>query len=203
MADKQAGPSTRHEVRITNHGKIANWVSFALDHLQKYEDRPLVLHTLPAAKGKAHAAEEQTSTEDRPAPARTNAERRPERLHPSLATIPRLVSVVEIIKREYLKTLDPGLAEAGNLSGLHQYNEVGDLADAGYIEQTEDEEQARLESLALALQGRKHLKQKKIAFMRVTLCRREIPQLIAKGATYQPPALRKLSKSARARLKKK
>ncbi|KAI0364753.1 hypothetical protein BV20DRAFT_974047 [Pilatotrama ljubarskyi] len=131
------------------------------------------------------------------------ADKKREGLHPSMATIPRLVSVVEIIKREYLKTLDPGLAEGGSLSGLHQYNEVGDLAEAGYIEGTGDEEQARLESLALALQGRNHVKQKKIAFMRVTLCRKEIPQLIARGATYQRPAVRKLSKSARARLKKK
>lgn len=62
--------------------------------------------------------------------------------------------MVEIIKREYLKTLDPALAEAGSLSGLHQYNEIGDLEEAGHVERMGDEEQERIEALALALQGR-------------------------------------------------
>lgn len=30
----EAGPSTAHEIRITNHGKIKNWVTVALEHLQ-------------------------------------------------------------------------------------------------------------------------------------------------------------------------
>lgn len=41
----------------------------------------------------------------------------------STATIPRLISVVEIIKREYLKTLSS--EEPNLLTGLHQYNEMG------------------------------------------------------------------------------
>ncbi|EIW57825.1 uncharacterized protein TRAVEDRAFT_126495 [Trametes versicolor FP-101664 SS1] len=206
MANAEAGPSTPHEMRITNHGKITSWVTFALDHLQKYESKPLVLHTLPAAKGKAPAQSDQpaaTEPATEAAPAGGERKGKPEGLHTSLATIPRLVTVVEIIKREYLKTLDPALAEAGSLSGLHQYNEIGDLEEAGYVERAGDEEQERIEALALALQGRNHAKQKKIAFMRVTLCRKEIPELVGRGATYQEPAVRKLSKSARARLKKK
>lgn len=208
---------------------------------QKYEDRPLVLHTLPAPKGKAPAQTDQpAAAEPVTDAAPVGGEKKGKRvgLHTSLATIPRLVTVVEIIKREYLKTLDPVLAEAGSLSGLHQYNEVGDLEEAGYVERADDDEQARMEALALALQGRnqyvlcmfspracteesvRSAKQKKTAFMRVTLCRKEIPELIGRGATYvspsflrrpcpysrdrhQQPAVRKLSKSARARLKKK
>ncbi|RPD54294.1 hypothetical protein L226DRAFT_555248 [Lentinus tigrinus ALCF2SS1-7] len=194
----EAGPSSPHEIRITNHGKINNWVSFALEHLQKYEDRPLVLHTLPAPKANTPATGEQTATAVAEKKAGSG-------LHPSMATIPRLVSVVEIIKREYLKTLDPALAESGSLSGLHQYNEVGDLAEAGY-EESEGSgraEQDRQESLARALQGRNHVQQKKIAFMRVTLARKQIPALAAHGATYQSPAVRKLNKNVRARLRKK
>ncbi|KAI0667804.1 hypothetical protein C8Q78DRAFT_1049729 [Trametes maxima] len=204
MSNAEAGPSTAHEIRITNHGKIANWVTFALDHLQRYEDRPLVLHTLPANKGKAPAVTEEVAP-DAPAPEPAEAQKRAKGggLHPSMATIPRLVSVVEIIKREYLKTLDPALAEAGSLSGLHQYNEIGDLESAGYIDRTGDEEQERLAALALALQGRNHAKEKKTAYMRVTLCRGKLPELIGRGATYQPPAVRRLSKSARARVKHK
>ncbi|KAH9848427.1 hypothetical protein C2E23DRAFT_843922 [Lenzites betulinus] len=197
MSTAGAGLAAPHEVRITNHGKIASWVAFALDHLQKNEDKPLVLHTLPATKGKpavpADDIAEQGAGEKKG---------KREGLHPSMSTIPRLVSVVEIIKREYLKTLNPAQAEAGSLSGLHQYNEIGDLEEAGYIERAEDEA-GRLESLAHALEGRNHVKQKKIGFMRVTLSRREIPGLVGLGATYQRPALRKLNKSARARLKKK
>ncbi len=201
-----------------------------------------MLHTLPAAKGKAPALPgEPGATEPAGEAAPAGGEKRGkwEGLHTSLATIPRLVTVVEIIKREYLKTLDPALAEAGSLSGLHQYNEIGDLEEAGYVERAGDEEQERIEALALALQGRnqyvltifptsactdecvRSAKQKKIAFMRVTLCRKKIPELIGRGATYafslfppttvslfprdrhQEPAVRKLSKSARARLKKK
>lgn len=80
-----------------------------------------------------------------------------EKMHPSLALIPRLVSVVEIIKREYVKMLDPALAEKGTVSGLHQYNELGELsvstADAG--EDEDDAEKERLENLATMLQGKK------------------------------------------------
>ncbi|KAI0636159.1 hypothetical protein C8Q77DRAFT_1051699 [Trametes polyzona] len=201
MSTGEAGPSGAHEIRITNHGKIASWVTFALEHLNKHEDKPLVFHTLPAAKGKAPAPAEEVAVAG--PDGESGKEKKREGLHPSMSTIPRLISVVEIIKREYLKTLDPSLAEAGRLSGLHQYNEIGDLEDAGFAERTGDEEQERIESLARALQGRNHAKQKRIAFMRVTLSRREIPQLVGKGATYQPPAVRKLSRSARARLKSK
>ncbi|KAI8969853.1 hypothetical protein BD414DRAFT_470611 [Trametes punicea] len=213
MSNAEAGrPSTPHEIRITHHGKIANWVTFALDYFKKYEERPLVLHTLPATQGRAGqttddreiGAQGQTSDSAVPAGARTNR-KRAEGLHPSMATIPRLVSVVEIIKREYLKTLDAALAERGCLSGLHQYNEVGDLVEAGYVERRGDEGETgeRMENLAHALQGRHHVQQKKVAFMRVTLCRKAVPELVKDGATYQPPSVRRLSRSARARIKKK
>jgi len=39
------------------------------------------------------------------------------------STIPRLISVVEILKREYLSALDAD-ASPGPLTGLHQYNEL-------------------------------------------------------------------------------
>ncbi|KAI1786772.1 hypothetical protein LXA43DRAFT_927060 [Ganoderma leucocontextum] len=223
----EAGPSVAHEIRITSHGKIKNWVTFALAHFQKYEDRPLVLHTLPASKGKAPSGESEKQQGATPHPAESEnpdcVEKgaKDNRLHTSMANIPRLVSVVEIIKREYVKTLDSALAQAGSLSGLHQYNEIGDLEEHGLVEGTGNEEQDRIQSLAHALQGRNHLKQKKIAFMRVSLCRKEVPELVRKGATcvclgfsaaapstepccrYQQPAVRKLSKSTRARLKKR
>ncbi|KAI9056818.1 hypothetical protein FKP32DRAFT_1762815 [Trametes sanguinea] len=212
MSDGEAGPSSAaHEIRITTHGKITNWVSFALEHFKKYEDRPLVLHTLPSNKGKAPekananegAGEESRSEGASAATATDKKQKKKEGLPSSMGTIPRLVSVVEIIKREYLKSLDAGLAEQGSLSGLHQYNEIGDVVEAGYAEGNGDGEQGRIESLAQALQGKNHVQQKKIAFMRVTLSRRMVPELGKAGVTYQGPSVRRLSKSARSRVKRK
>ena len=119
----------------------------------------MILHTLPTRKGKEPATEEQVEepgavTDLGPAVVPAGKDGKQGRLHTSMSTIPRLVSVVEIIKREYLKTLDPALAEAGTLSGLHQYNELGDLEDEGFVEKSGNEEEDRLESLARALQGR-------------------------------------------------
>lgn len=114
---------------------------------QENEDRPLVFHTMPA--------------EPRPEPAEHSAapkplaERKANKLHPSLALVPRLVSVVEIVKREYVKLLDPSLAEQGCLSGLHQYNEIVHLDVAASNAGPTDAEEQRLEALTHALQGRK------------------------------------------------
>ena len=51
--------------------------------------------------------------------------------HPSTSTVSRLISVVEIIKREYLKTLET--THSTRLHGLHQYNEIGTLEDLGLV----------------------------------------------------------------------
>lgn len=75
------------------------------------------------------------------------------RMHQSTTLIPRLVSVVEIIKREYVKKLDPVLAEGGSLSGLHQYNEVGTLEERNEDDEG-DSETNRLQAIAHALQSR-------------------------------------------------
>ena len=120
---------------------------------QSGDERPLVLHTLPVAKEKANGGEGQGS-DSKGGGVATAGKEKGERMHPSMATIPRLVSVVEIIKREYLKTVDPKLPEAGLLSGLHQYNEVGSLEEEGLMDAAEDAEEARVETVARALQGK-------------------------------------------------
>ena len=51
--------------------------------------------------------------------------------HPSTSTVSRLISVVEIIKREYLKILET--THSTKLHGLHQYNEIGILEDLGLV----------------------------------------------------------------------
>jgi hypothetical protein len=45
--------------------------------------------------------------------------------------VSRLISVVEIIKREYLKILET--THSTRLHGLHQYNEIGTLEDLGLM----------------------------------------------------------------------
>ena len=52
-------------------------------------------------------------------------------LHPSTTTVSRLISVVEVIKREYFKTLET--TRSTRLHGLHQYNEIGTLEDLGLV----------------------------------------------------------------------
>lgn len=65
----------------------------------------------------------------------------------STSTIARLISVVEIIKREYLKGRD---VSAGDVSGLHQYNQLlSERRDEIPVEAGED----RRDALALALDG--------------------------------------------------
>lgn len=113
------------------------------------------------------------------------------------STIPRLISVVEILKREYLKTLD---VWAGLQTGLHQYNELqweqrGEIAAEG-----ED----RATTIERALEGKKHPKLTLAPYMKVTLCRKALPGMHEKKeATYQTPQTRRLSKTTKARLKKK
>jgi hypothetical protein len=64
------------------------------------------------------------------------------------STIPRLISVVEILKREYLKTLN---VSAGQLTGLHQYNEL-QWEQRGEVP-VEGEDRAT--TISIALEGKK------------------------------------------------
>ncbi|KAG1843922.1 hypothetical protein DFJ58DRAFT_731399 [Suillus subalutaceus] len=113
------------------------------------------------------------------------------------STIPRLISVVEILKREYLKTWD---VSAGQLTGLHQYNELqweqrGEIAAEG---------EERASTIARALEGKKYPKLTLAPYMKVTLCRKALPGMHEKkDVTYQTPQTRRLSKTTKARLKKK
>ncbi|OCH94877.1 hypothetical protein OBBRIDRAFT_884432 [Obba rivulosa] len=181
MAELQAKePSETREIRITGHGKIETWVAFALRFLQENSTEPLTLHTLPAKKQQSIPSTED-AVDDTETPVQdaedgvSKLESEKSRMASSMSTIPRLVSVAEIIKREYLKGLSPELAESGNLSGLHQYNEVGELADEGGV--------SREDALASMLRGKRHLRQHKVAYMKITLCRQELPHLAAAGAT--------------------
>ena len=134
--------------------------------------------------------------------------------HPSTSTVSRLISVVEIIKREYLKILKT--THSTKLHGLHQYNEIGTLglvvtstsnqtADAIELESAREVE--RSQNIIEAISG-KHLlvlssqpgpsskleslmclfstRRKETPFMRITLSTSELPELVEKNATYGP-----------------
>ncbi|KAJ7741928.1 hypothetical protein DFH07DRAFT_943409 [Mycena maculata] len=189
-------PQNPQLIRITNHGKISTWVTFALDFLEKHENIPIVLHTLPAPS--------------RPTPSSQNPDRaglaqpavNPPSFSHTASTVPRLISVVEIIKREYVKKLE--LKHSSILTGLHQYNEIGTLEGLGLMpdpEVPQDAESIRSQEIVAALQGKTNLKVKQTPFMKITLSRTELTDLAT--ATYQPPSLRKLSKSAKARAKRR
>ncbi|KAF8869231.1 hypothetical protein BD779DRAFT_1614574 [Infundibulicybe gibba] len=137
-------------IRITDHGKMKTWISFALNFLEKQN---------PAGS-------------------------------PSTATmtVPRLISVVEIIKREYIESL--ALKRSARF-------------DLGLGDPPEEPESSRPAMIARALDGKNHPKQKRTPFMKVTLSLCALPELVERGATYQPPATRKISKSAKARRRKR
>lgn len=72
-------------------------------------------------------------------------------LNNATLVIPRLISVVEIIKREYIKSLHE--KHSTRLIGLHQYNKLGTLEELGYGE-TEDTQDSRDQQIAYALDGK-------------------------------------------------
>jgi hypothetical protein len=115
---------------------------------QKNETRPLVFHTLPA----------DTLPPDPSHPDVTKSEPmkdpRRDRMCTATSLVPKLVSVVEIIKREYLKTLDMTLAERGTLEGLHQYNELSSIALPYEEAVLEDIEAERARTITLAVSGK-------------------------------------------------
>ncbi|KAF9243567.1 hypothetical protein BU15DRAFT_43079 [Melanogaster broomeanus] len=113
------------------------------------------------------------------------------------STIPRLVSVVEIIKREYLKGVD---ITAGNLSGLHQYNQLlFEQQEEIPVEEGED----RRNALLLVLDGHSHVKQKFAPHLKITLSVKAISDRHEERETYQTPAMRRLTKTAKARLRRR
>ncbi|KAJ7068612.1 hypothetical protein C8F01DRAFT_1118738 [Mycena amicta] len=213
-------PSNPYLVRITTHGKITAFVTFALQFFEKYENIPIVFHTIPAPKGKGKdkddakaagagdAGKEHTgASSSKSKPSKSDTTGLPSISQSALLT-PRLISVVEIVKREYLKAL------AGELTGLYQYNEVGILEELPHPEyaaiarrgqdavgeEEGDPEKVRAQAIATMLGGKNHIQTKQTPYMKITLSRVEIPGF--KQAS-QEPLKRKLSKSAKTRAKRR
>jgi hypothetical protein len=126
----------------------------------------LVLHTLPAAtKGKSKENERRevaVSDGDEPqnTPQLAQATDAIKKdmgsgFSASTTAIPRLITVVEIIKREYLTVMKA--KRSPQLVGLFQYNEIGSLEDQAENEKEEEEESAgdRMKIITEALAGSK------------------------------------------------
>ena len=177
------GPSSA-QMRITQGGKIRAWVEFALKFFevrispviimlhnercmdaQENEERALVLHTLPTtAKTKSKENERievdagdgsEPQPQDAPKPQQVDVAEGKRGLSASTTTIPRLISVVEIIKREYLVAMNA--KRSVDLVGLYQYNEMGSLEDQVENERKEGEESVedRAKMITEALSGTK------------------------------------------------
>ena len=138
--------SAPHKIRITSSGSIKAYVRFALAFLEEHPARPLVLHTIPPSDSKPNTEKSANSTVDS-----------------GTLLAPRLISVVEIIKREYLARL----SSTGKGSGKHkargvwQYTETGLLPKEGSAAEPLDEsggmeggKNARSEQLVRALEGK-------------------------------------------------
>ena len=117
---------------------------------------PLTLHTLPAEpagslQSPSDVGRGEVSINTPALQPSTKKEGIPNSTH----LIPRLISVAEIIKREYLKKLDTSVADDnGCLSGLHQYNELGTLLPSGSGDDVVDCEERRAQEISRALSGK-------------------------------------------------
>jgi hypothetical protein len=140
-ASSSKGP---HRMRITSGGQVAGYVNFVLTFLkvcpitpsrnqltcQENPDRSLVLHTLPPANSESSSSNSSSSS-----------------LSSALLATPKLVSVVEKIKREYMAYINSKDVGKGKNKavGIWQYNESGALS------QGQDQQELGLESV---LEGR-------------------------------------------------
>ncbi|KDR76695.1 hypothetical protein GALMADRAFT_225641 [Galerina marginata CBS 339.88] len=203
--DTAAQKETEKVIRINNHGKMKSWITNALAFFEDLDpSKSVTFHTLPLVASTTVPLHPPNQG------GKQNSDSKSASNSNSTLTIPRLISIAEILKREFSKHLQA--TRSTRLEGLHQYNEIGKLEDLGLPvaanseaqDQGQDAEQARrLQGILLALSGRNHPRQTQTPFMRITFSLSERPDLVERGATYQPPTERKLSKSGKQRAKKR
>ncbi|KAN0138918.1 hypothetical protein V8E53_003306 [Lactarius tabidus] len=195
-----------HEMRITQGGKIRAWVDFALKFFEENEEKALVLHTLPAVNKRGSIISGKTGVDtgdnDETQANDTAKKDKKKGLSPSTTIIPRLISVAEIIKREYLLAMDA--RRMPDLVGLYQYNEIGCIESGveNDVDERDEGAEDRTKMLAEALGG-KNVKIERTPYMKITLCRKELAGMKNRNTTAQAPLKRKLSKSAKGRLRKR
>ncbi|POY75517.1 hypothetical protein BMF94_1419 [Rhodotorula taiwanensis] len=119
-------------VRVSTHSEMTPLIRFCLEQLVQHGEnrRAVVLHTLPVSTSSDSAATSGSS-------ARPNATFNAKQVEAAIAAIPKLVSVLEIIKREYPAAVQAALTSASATSssrpvrkprrstaGLHQYTKL-------------------------------------------------------------------------------
>ncbi|KAF9517003.1 hypothetical protein BS47DRAFT_1390318 [Hydnum rufescens UP504] len=198
-----------HLMRITTHGKLRAFVTFALKFLEARNNptRPLVLHTLhpskpqvsavetlPVVSEAAETAEPDVNATPIAEETQTEPPKKRQKMDTATNTVPRLISVVEIIKREFLASARRRVMSAIPLVPWRANHPRG--PDRGNEEDQVD--------LILALSGKNYLNLRRTPYLKVFLCRRELPPGFVVNATYQPPLEPPpKSRSAKARERKR
>jgi len=143
-----------------------------------------------------HAADEQKKGSDNG----KELEKVASKHQPSVSNIPRLISVVEIIKREYLRDLPQSLTKAG----LYQYNRIGSLEEADAKQEANNlpTEADRAQEILMALSGSNNLKIQKTPYLQILLSVKP-PEGFDKTWSHQEPLTQKLSRSSRYRFNKR
>ncbi|KAF8877830.1 hypothetical protein CPB84DRAFT_1852536 [Gymnopilus junonius] len=219
-------------VRITTHGKMKTWIANSLLFFEDLdEEKSVVFHTLPTAidpstypsSSSPQPAERSGGGKDtsKPSPApNTSITITSKAASSTTDLIPRLLSVVEILKREFMKKLEE--KRSPRMKGLEQYNELGsvealrvtvsdvavenavDDAGKGQGQGQEEAEKQRSERILQALSGKNYPRQSQTPYMRITLSLAERPDLVERGATYiSTTCYSQALKSGKARAKKR
>ncbi|KAK4704812.1 hypothetical protein P7C70_g1392, partial [Phenoliferia sp. Uapishka_3] len=176
-------------LRVSSQAKMSVLISFALAHLFDPSNPPIAIHSFSNPESSATQSGPSTSTPvldsalppapaPAPAPDPIPAAKPGKASSPSSAVLPKLVSVVEIIKRTFLPpkdaTVSPGMMDGGGkgkgkeveilaaeraqacrVSGLHQYSRLGALEEMGFGkvevdgDREAEEEDARQANVAL------------------------------------------------------
>ncbi|WVQ77224.1 hypothetical protein IAR50_006907 [Cryptococcus sp. DSM 104548] len=163
-----------HKIRVTSAGKGGNYAQFGLQWLLDVPDVPIMYHTLPPSSSSSSSHPEGSSV-SKPTPKAKDG------LLPVTTTIPKLVTVVERVKREYIESLKAGRGEKqdktgkgkGRDKGLWQYTETGNWTPEPVVGEGEDAEAA----LRRVLGGASRPKMKHHPYMSIILSTKPLPEM--------------------------
>ncbi|ODO08953.1 hypothetical protein L198_00692 [Cryptococcus wingfieldii CBS 7118] len=179
-----------HKIRVTSAGKGGNYAQFGLQWLLDVPDVPIVYHTLPPPPSASSSSKGPGSSSSKPTPKANNG------LLPVTTTIPKLVTVVERVKREYIESILSGRGKKVDKKGkgkgkgkggeegeekekevtgrgLWQYTETGNWTPEPVAGEGEDSDAA----LRRVLGGASRPKMKHHPYMSITLSTKPLPEL--------------------------
>ncbi|WVN88148.1 uncharacterized protein L203_103349 [Cryptococcus depauperatus CBS 7841] len=194
-----------HHMRITSGGSISSYVSFALSFLRSNNGVPLVLHTLPTRpsaeeKGKVKVKEKVRQEADQP----SKANPKPKGvLSACTSTIPKLISVVEIIKREYILELRKNQKAGGKTrNNVIQQKGIWQYTESGLCKIAPHEEESKEEALIRVLGGNSKPKMRHHPYLSITLLTRPSTELEDKGISCQYILARQKSRRKKRKLER-